>query len=198
MTASTRNDAQVRQTARSGARQQIFETALGEHRGDAGQAEHDARDAAGRQSLAVEQAAQRHDQDRRGGVDQADVERRHRARADVDPGAADPHADRPQQQQVAPFARESSAMAHETRPGKRQQQHRHEEPPPQRQRVRRHERGVARHQHVDGEHRGREQQQRPGDATAGEGRHGGVLARRGVDLPVKERSLAALGMTPFA
>ena len=55
--------------------------------------------------------------------------------ADVDEGAADPHADGAQHQQVGPFTRQRMAVADEAWPDEGQQEERHQEPAAQRQGV---------------------------------------------------------------
>src|SRR3546814_11830226 len=56
-----------------------------------------------RDPLAIEDACQRHDEDRRGGTDEPDVGGRGGVGGDVDEGAADAHAERAEHQDIAPF-----------------------------------------------------------------------------------------------
>src|SRR3546814_5339901 len=64
-----------------------------------------------RDPLAIEDACQRHDEDRRGGIDEPDVGGRGGVGGDVDEGAADAHAERAEHQDIAPFPQDVVAMA---------------------------------------------------------------------------------------
>src|SRR3546814_7088699 len=78
-----------------------------------------------RDPLAIEDACQRHDEDRRGGIDEPDVGGRGGVGGDVDEGAADAHAERAEHQDIAPFPQDVVAMAPQCRcrEGQRSEEH---------------------------------------------------------------------------
>ena len=138
---------------------------LGDDDGHPDEAHGDADGLARANGLAEEHAAEEDDEDRRGGVDQADIGRRRGLGADIDDGAADPHAQRPEDRQVAPFRQDRPAAVPERLAEERHQQEEGDGPAPEREGDGRRElMGVARHHHVGAEHRRRHQQQEIGPA----------------------------------
>ena len=142
---------------------------------DAGERQGDAGRLHGRHRLAVEDARQHNDEDRRGGVDQADIGGGRGLRSDVDDGAAHHHAEEAEDEQVEPLPPHRTAGAPQRLADDRQQQQGREFPATEGQRHGRHRvcHG-ARDQHVAGEQHRRHGHQRQGDALVARRRFAGL------------------------
>ena len=145
-------------------RKQHADVAAADDGDDAYQRERDAERLNHAQRLAVDGACEHDDEDRRGGVDQPDVGRSRGVGADIDEGAAHPHAERAEHQKVAPFVTDRPALAPQRAGGEGRQHDQGDGPAPERQGDRRDRVGGRPcDQHVGGEQGGRDEQQHHGN-----------------------------------